>query len=111
VGDAVDFWRVLRLEPPRRLILLAEMKLPGEAVLEFRLEPADGRGIDLVMVGRFLPRGLWGIVYWYALMPVHDFIHGRLCRDIAQDTGRTVLAPPRKFTPTLGPTCQPPPAP
>ena len=61
VGDALDFWRVLEVEPPHRLLLLAEMKLPGEAVLEFHLTPQEDGKVELKQIARFLPRGLAGL--------------------------------------------------
>ena len=66
-GDALDFWRVLAVEPP--YLLLAEMKLPGKAVLEFTLAQAPEGGTELRQVARFLPRGLGSLLYWYALIP------------------------------------------
>ena len=66
-GDALDFWRVLEADPGERLLLLAEMKVPGEALLEFRLQPLDGGNTELRQTARFLPKGLGGILYWYGL--------------------------------------------
>lgn len=72
-GDALDFWRVTGIEADRRLNLRAEMKVPGIATLEFVLEPA-GSGTHLSQTARFQPRGLLGILYWYAVMPLHGFV-------------------------------------
>ena len=72
-GEALDFWRVVRVEEDRRLGLRAEMKLPGEALLEFEIEP-HGSGSRLVQVARFRPRGLLGLAYWGAVLPVHPFV-------------------------------------
>jgi uncharacterized protein YbjT (DUF2867 family) len=84
VGDAVDFWRVERLEPARRLLFVAEMRLPGRAWLEFDLEPRDGGGTLLVQRARFHPRGLLGRLYWYVLVPFHQLIFPRMARRIAE---------------------------
>ena len=74
-GDALDFWRVVGLEEPRWLSLRAEMKLPGEALLEFRVEPdPEGGGSRLVQTARFIPRGLLGLAYWYSVMPLHGVV-------------------------------------
>jgi uncharacterized protein YbjT (DUF2867 family)/uncharacterized protein YndB with AHSA1/START domain len=82
-GDAVDFWRVSAVEPDRRLALRAEMRLPGEAVLEFWVEPAGGPGhSQLVQTARFRPRGLLGLAYWYAVLPLHHIVFGRLLSGI-----------------------------
>ncbi|MGM0506701.1 MAG: SDR family oxidoreductase [Bacteroidota bacterium] len=70
VGDALDFWRVLHADKERgRLLLYAEMKLPGEAWLEFKMEEGA-----LVQTATFRPLGVTGRLYWYALLPFHGFI-------------------------------------
>jgi uncharacterized protein YbjT (DUF2867 family) len=76
-GDALDFWRVTSIDQGRRLALQAEMRLPGEAVLEFDITP-DGDGARLAQTARFRPRGLAGLVYWYAVLPLHGFIFRRM---------------------------------
>lgn len=84
-GDAVDFWRVEALEPDHLVRLRAEMKLPGEAWLEWRIEPdASGGRTRLHQRARFHPRGLAGRAYWYALLPFHRLIFGPLARRIGQ---------------------------
>jgi hypothetical protein len=83
VGDAVDFWRVEALEPDRLLRLRAEMRLPGEAWLEWRLTPEAG-GTHVAQRARFHPRGLWGRCYWFAMVPFHRFIFGPLLRRIGE---------------------------
>ncbi|NJB68032.1 uncharacterized protein YbjT (DUF2867 family) [Desulfobaculum xiamenense] len=85
-GDALDFWRVLVVEPERRLQLLAEMKLPGEAILQFSLTPLPDGGTELSQIARFLPRGLWGMAYWYALAPVHGWLFKGMLRGMARAT-------------------------
>lgn len=76
LGDALDFWRVTAIETPRRLVLTAEMKLPGVATLSFDVAPAPSGGAAtlLVMTARFRPRGLLGIAYWYAVLPLHGIV-------------------------------------
>ena len=83
-GDAIDFWRVTGVEPGRRLALRAEMRLPGEALLEFVVEAVPGRAgrSRLVQTARFAPRGLLGIAYWYAVLPFHGFVFGRMIEGI-----------------------------
>ena len=77
-GDAVDFWRVLIADREKgRLLLFAEMKLPGEAWLEFKLE-----GNTLQQTATFRPKGLLGRVYWYTVFPLHEFIFGGMLRNI-----------------------------
>jgi hypothetical protein len=88
VEDAIDFWRVVAVEPQRRLTLIAEMKLPGSAALEIELRPeADGR-TRIVATGYFHPAGAPGLVYWYALGPVHMLIFTGLARAIAERAER-----------------------
>lgn len=70
VGDALDFWRVIFADKEQeKLLLYAEMRLPGEAWLEFKIE--DGL---LKQTATFRPRGLWGRLYWYSVLPFHGFI-------------------------------------
>ncbi|MEY3019131.1 MAG: hypothetical protein RLZZ272_115, partial [Actinomycetota bacterium] len=92
VGDAVDFWRVEALERPRLLRLRAEMLVPGQAWLEFRVEPDGHGGSVLVQHARFHPRGLWGRVYWYGLSPFHAVIFPRMARELARDAERRATA-------------------
>jgi len=69
-GDALDFWRVLYADRnAKRLLLFAEMKLPGEAWLEFRIEEGT-----LIQTATFRPLGLKGRLYWYSVMPLHEFV-------------------------------------
>ena len=95
-GETLDFWRVTGIEPGAALDLRAEMKLPGEALLEFRIEPitseapespestapmaqsgargAEPARVRIVQTARFKPRGLLGLLYWYAVLPLHGFV-------------------------------------
>jgi len=81
-GDELDFWRVEDATTGRRLALLAEMKMPGEARLEFRAEDRPG-GSRLIQTAFFRPRGLLGRLYWYGLYPIHQGIFSRMARAIA----------------------------
>ena len=83
VGEALDFWRVEALEPPQLLRLHAEMKLPGDAWLEFVIED-EGARRRLRQQARFAPRGLWGRVYWYTMLPFHAFIFPVMARRLAE---------------------------
>jgi uncharacterized protein YbjT (DUF2867 family) len=79
-GDALDFWRVLIADKTeKRLLLFAEMKLPGEAWLEFRIDNNN----MLHQTATFRPLGLWGRLYWYGMMPFHGFIFNGMLRNIA----------------------------
>ncbi len=79
-GDALDFWRVLIADKKeKRLLLFAEMKLPGEAWLEFRIDNQN----TLHQTATFRPLGLWGRLYWYSVLPLHGFIFRGMLRNIA----------------------------
>jgi uncharacterized protein YbjT (DUF2867 family) len=81
-GDALDFWRVESIEPGRRLNLVAEMKVPGRAWLQFDVEPtSDGSVIRQTAI--FDPAGLSGLFYWYALYPIHYCIFKGMLHQIA----------------------------
>jgi uncharacterized protein YbjT (DUF2867 family) len=83
VGDTIDCWRVEEVEPNRRLRLAAEMKLPGRAWLEFEVTPVDG-GSQIRQTAIFDPLGLFGLVYWYGISPLHYFIFSGMLRNIAR---------------------------
>jgi uncharacterized protein YbjT (DUF2867 family) len=110
VGDALDFWRVLEVEAPRRLLLVAEMKTPGEALLEFKITPSGNGQVEIQMLSRFLPKGLFGILYWYGLYPFHEWIFFGMLKAIAKSINRPILHGPERFTPRLHTACALPPA-
>jgi uncharacterized protein YbjT (DUF2867 family) len=78
-GDSLDFWRVLYADKEeKRLLLFAEMKLPGEAWLEFKIKDDQ----MLQQTATFRPKGIWGRLYWYSVLPFHYFIFGGMIRNI-----------------------------
>jgi len=83
VGDTLDFWRVEVVEPNRRLRLVAEMKLPGRAWLEFEVT-SDGPSTTIRQTAIFDPVGLLGKVYWYSVYPIHELVFGGMLKGIAQ---------------------------
>lgn len=89
-GDAIDFWRVVNLEKDHFLLLSAEMKLPGKAILMFRITKIDSKRVELVQTARFLPKGLVGRLYWYAVMPFHHFVFNGMLRGIVKAAGKSV---------------------
>jgi uncharacterized protein YbjT (DUF2867 family) len=91
-GEAVDFWRVEEARPPTLLRLRAEMKVPGRAWLQFEAVP-EGDATRLVQSAFFMPSGLFGVLYWYALYPAHRVIFNDLVDAIAADAeaGRPTL--------------------
>jgi uncharacterized protein YbjT (DUF2867 family) len=98
-GDALDFWRVVDVKPNMRLMLAAEMRVPGEAILDFRISPKGEGGTELTMFSRFLPRGLGGMAYWYALNPLHQWVFSAMLEGIAGAVGKEVVGKPEPFKP------------
>ena len=99
-GETLDFWRVIGVEEGKSLALLAEMKLPGTATLNFEMRPAggeragedaaanarakagEGARTELTMTARFRPKGVLGILYWYSVLPLHNIVFGGMLRGI-----------------------------
>ena len=83
-GDALDFWRVLLADKQNmRLLLYAEMKLPGEAWLEFKITPTENGG-TLQQTATFRPNGLSGRLYWFLVYPFHMFIFWGMAKSITE---------------------------
>jgi uncharacterized protein YbjT (DUF2867 family)/tryptophan-rich sensory protein len=87
VGDTVDCWRVEAFEPDRRLLLRAEMNLPGRAWLEFAAEPLS-TGSRIRQTALYEPVGLLGRAYWYLVYPLHQFVFAGMLRGIVNAAGR-----------------------
>ncbi len=83
-GDAVDFWRVEAVERDRLLRLRAEMKVPGDAWLQFEAKPQAAGETLLVQTAFFAPKGLSGFLYWYLLYPVHALVFSGLIHSLAR---------------------------
>lgn len=82
-GEALDFWRVVGVERGKTLLLHAEMKLPGTAQLGFRMGSIQGESSTrLTMTARFRPKGLFGVLYWYAVVPLHNIVFGGMLKGI-----------------------------
>jgi hypothetical protein len=84
VGEALDWWRVEEIERGRLLRLRAEMKVPGLAWLELRVAPGDQGGSTYRQRAVFVPRGLAGHAYWWAVWPFHGLVFGGMVRNIAR---------------------------
>lgn len=82
IGDAIDFWRVESVEPEKRLLLRAEMKLPGRAWLQFETHSHSDEQTRLVQTAFFAPKGLFGLAYWYVLYPLHRLIFAGMIRNL-----------------------------
>ena len=83
LGDAVDYWTVIGIEPERRLTLHFGLRAPGSGVLEFEIEPLPAGGSRVAATAYWHPRGFWGLLYWAALVPFHLFIFRGMTRAIA----------------------------
>jgi hypothetical protein len=88
VGDALDFWRVDMVEPGRLLRLRAEMRVPGRAWLQFEVTPVSEDMATLIQTALFAPKGVWGLLYWYALYPIHKIIFAGLVEAVVREAER-----------------------
>ena len=86
IGDAVDFWRVAIRHPNQKLGLRAEMRLPGEAELDFQIRAIHGEKsiCELTQKARFRPSGLFGIAYWFSVKPLHALVFGGMISGISK---------------------------
>ncbi|MFN2116082.1 MAG: SDR family oxidoreductase [Candidatus Promineifilaceae bacterium] len=83
-GEALDFWRVEKVDPNHLLRLRAEMKLPGEGWLQFEANEGENGSTNLVQTAYFAPKGLSGLLYWYGIYPLHGAIFSRMIDTVAQ---------------------------
>lgn len=84
-GDSIDFWRVIKADKESgHLILFAGMKVPGEAWLQFKIEQENAK-CYLVQTATFRPKGIFGRLYWYCLIPFHYFIFRKMAKSLAGD--------------------------
>jgi hypothetical protein len=100
-GDALDFWRVEAVEPNQLLRLRAEMKLPGEAWLQFEARPIDdgqagAMRTDLVQTAYFASRGLMGQIYWYGIYPLHGLIFGQMVQNLGRQAEMLEMRPDQR---------------
>lgn len=86
IGDALDFWKVVDLKPGKRLLLHAQMRVPGDAWLEFDVQPEQ-----LVQTAHFLPKGLLGRLYWYSILPLHHLVFSNLAKTVVTSAKRTQI--------------------
>jgi hypothetical protein len=89
-GETIDFWRVEAYEPDRLVRLGAEMRLPGRAWLQFEVSP-DGEGSIITQTAIFDPRGMFGLLYWYTLYPLHQLVFRGMLRGIVRESSAEAL--------------------
>jgi len=80
IGDSLDFWKVVDIKENERLLLFAQMKLPGKAWLEFKIK--DNK---LIQTAYYYPKGLFGRIYWYGLIPIHHFVFKNMIDNIVRN--------------------------
>ena len=80
LGDNIDYWTVIGVEPEHRLTLHFGLRAPGSGILEFVLEPRDEGGTRLTETAYWHPQGVWGLLYWAVLVPFHLFIFKGMTR-------------------------------
>ena len=89
LDDRVGFWRVVNVEEPKTVHLIAEMKVPGIAALEFDIDPApSGTGSILTHTAKFEPDGVFGHLYWWAMVPAHGWVFGSMVRNMVAEAER-----------------------
>jgi len=81
------------------------MKFPGEATLEFRIHPLKRGRTELQQHSRYLPKGLAGLIYWYALYPFHQWVFKGMLEGIAKAVGKPIVRGPDRFAPRLPHVC------
>jgi uncharacterized protein YbjT (DUF2867 family) len=96
VGDTIDYWTVMALEPERRLTLDFGMRCPGAGVLEFEIEPVDAEHTRVTVTAYWHPQGAWGLAYWWVLVPAHLFIFKGMTREIARRAEALALPAPEQ---------------
>ncbi len=95
VGDTIDYWTVMALQPERRLTLDFGMRAPGAGVVEFDIEPVDAGHTRVTVTAYWHPQGVWGLLYWYLLVPAHVFIFKGMTRAIARRAEQAEAGRPR----------------
>jgi uncharacterized protein YbjT (DUF2867 family) len=95
VGDKIDSWDVIGVEPERRLTLAFGMRAPGAGVLEFEITPLSETRTRLTATGYWHPAGVWGLLYWYSLEPAHRVIFDGLAQEICRRAEAAERAAPR----------------
>ncbi|MFO1414281.1 MAG: SDR family oxidoreductase [Burkholderiales bacterium] len=93
LGDNIDYWTVIGIEPERRLTLHFGLRAPGSGILEFELEPLPDGGTRLTETAYWHPQGVWGLLYWAVLVPFHLFIFKGMTRAMVRRAEATPRGP------------------
>ena len=84
VGDVVDSWRVISMQPGKQLTMLMEMKVPGAGVLEFDIDDSGDGQRSITVTAYFHPAGVWGLLYWFAVLPFHAILFRGMTSEIVR---------------------------
>ena len=84
VGDVVDSWRVISIQPGKQLTMLMEMKVPGAGVLEFDIDDSGDGQRSITVTAYFHPAGVWGLLYWFAVLPFHAILFRGMTSEIVR---------------------------
>ena len=98
-GDALDFWRVIEIDSPGLLRLIGNVKPPGKAILKFELTSFNGRMTEIKQLSRFLPKGLFGLIYWYLFYPFHQILLIGMLSSIAKKAEAPIFKGLERFAP------------
>ena len=98
-GDAFDFWRVEVVEDFKRLKLMAEIRSPGRAYLEFVLNPISGGRTEIIQKSTYHPNGAAGFIYWYSMLPAHNWMFKGMLKGLALKTKSKIIAGPEQIAP------------
>ncbi|MCE7735524.1 MAG: SDR family oxidoreductase [Candidatus Heimdallarchaeota archaeon] len=93
--DILDCWRVRRIIKNRELLLSAEMKLPGHATLNFKIQPVDENTSIIEQIAYFVPHGLWGFLYWQFIIPFHTYIFHGMIKGIVKEANNKIIYGPK----------------
>ncbi len=96
IGDGLDFWRVMDVRENERLLLLTEMRLPGEGLMDVTLTPLASDETELRISLYFRPHGVMGLAYWYGVTPFHGMAFKGMLRAIARNLARPVVIEPQR---------------
>jgi uncharacterized protein YbjT (DUF2867 family) len=92
LGDVIDYWTVIGMEQERHLTLHFGMRAPGSGILEFDLQPEESERTRLTITAHWHPRGVWGLLYWFAMLPAHLFLFRGWSRRIARRAEASMAA-------------------
>lgn len=100
-GEALDCWRVETIIPNHLLCLRAEMKLPGRGWLQFEVKPCQDKKSELTQTAYFAPNGVFGLIYWYGIFPIHRLVFKKTIEAIAEEASGTMIKTRPSHSPSI----------